>query len=466
MRTESPRRRRRGEGGPAPERRSRSRASPPSNPIRAGVGARAAALGVLVDVLCHGRSLRHCLDTHSPLPEGRDDALKKEICYGVLRRLRPLQRVLDTLLHRPLAPKDADLRVALLIGLYQLMYTRVSAHAAVATSAALGSHLGNPKATALINAVLRSFLRRRRELSGPIARAERPEHSHPRWLVTALRRAWPSRWREILSANDARPPMTLRVNARRTGRAEYLERLRARGIGANAAPHCDHGITLAQPANVTDLPGFLAGEVSVQDAAAQLAAPLLDPAPDARVLDACAAPGGKSAHLLEVNPQLRLVALDIDRERTQRLESTLARLDLTATVRCADAGEAAQWWDGLPYQRILLDAPCTATGVIRRHPDLKWLRRPEDAARLASRQLGLLASLWPLLARGGALLYATCSVLPTENDDVVTRFLADHPDAKPGAIDAVWGIATRHGRQIFPGEEAMDGFFYARLVKD
>ena len=439
--------------------------TPPSAPASAGIGARAAALDVLVEVLCHGRSLGHCLDTRSPLPERRDDALRKEICYGVLRRLRPLQSMLDTLLHRPLASKDGDVKVALLIGLYQLMYTRVSTHAAVATSAALGRHLGKPKATALINAVLRSFLRRRRELSGTIARAERPERSHPQWLVAALRRAWPSRWREILIANDAHPPLTLRVNALRTRRAEYLERLRGRGMEARSAPHCDHGITLARPVGVTELPGFLEGEVSVQDAAAQLAAPLLDPSPEARVLDACAAPGGKSAHLLEVNPSLRLTALDIDRKRAARIESTLARLELAATVHCADAGEPARWWDGLPYQFVLVDAPCTATGVIRRHPDLKWLRRPDDAARLAGQQLRLLASVWPLLARGGVLLYATCSVLPTENDDVVTRFLADHPDAKLGAIDAIWGIATRHGRQILPGEDGMDGFFYARLVK-
>ena len=440
---------------------------PPGAPAPAapGIGARTAALEVLIGVLCEGHSLGHCLDARSPLPERRDNALVKEICYGVLRRLRPLQHVLDALLHRPLASKDGDLRVALLIGLYQLMYTRVAAHAAVATSAALGPHLGKPRATALINAVLRSFLRRRRALSGAVARAERPEHSHPRWLVGALRDAWPSRWREILIANDAHPPMTLRVNALRSGRAEYLERLRARGIGASAAPHCEHGITLARPIDVTQVPGFLAGEVSVQDAAAQLAAPLLDPSPGARVLDACAAPGGKSAHLLETNPSLRLTALDIDPQRAGRIMNTLARLELTASVRCADAGEPARWWDGLPYRFILVDAPCTASGVIRRHPDLKWLRRPDDAARLAVRQLRLLASVWPLLARGGTLLYATCSVLPTENDVVVTRFLADHPDAKPGAIDAIWGIATRHGRQIIPGEDRMDGFYYARLVK-
>ena len=448
-------------GGPrigSPHTSARLRSCP-------GVEARAAALDVLIEVLHHGHSLSRCLEARPPLPERRDDALAREICYGVLRRLGPLQCVLDTLLHRPLASNDEDVKFALLIGLHQLMYTRVSAHAAVATSAALGRHLGKPRATALINGVLRSFLRRRRELSARVEQAERPELSHPCWLAAAIREAWPSRWREILRANDSRAPMTLRANALRNRREDYLERLRELGIEATPVPHCDHGITLNRPVDVMEVPGFLAGEVSVQDAAAQLAAPLLDPSPGARVLDACAAPGGKCAHLLEADPSLRLTALDIDRERTRRIQGTLERLGLTAAVHCADAREPARWWDGVPYRFILVDAPCSATGVIRRHPDLKWLRRPGDAERLASQQFHILASVWPLLARGGALLYATCSVLPTENDDVVTRFLADYPDAKLGAIDAIWGIATRHGRQILPGEDSMDGFFYARLVK-
>ena len=462
MRTDSKRPR----GGPA---RETPRVAPPRTPpslhSRSGVEARAAALEVLVEVLCHGHSLGRCFETRPPLPERRDNALVKEICYGVLRRLRPLEHVLETLLHRRLAADDRDVSIALLIGLYQLIYTRVGAHAAVSTSVALARHVGKPKASALVNGVLRNFLRRRKELTGRIARSESPERSHPQWLAAAVRDAWPSRWREVLLANDSHPPMTLRANALRKRREDYLERLRELGIEARPAPHCDHGITLNRPVDVMEVPGFLAGEVSVQDAAAQLAAPLLDPSPGARVLDACAAPGGKCAHLLETDPSLRLTALDIDRERTRRIEGTLERLGLSAAVHCADARESARWWDGVPYRFILVDAPCSATGVIRRHPDLKWLRRPGDADRLASQQFRILASVWPLLARGGALLYATCSVLPTENDDVVTRFLADHPDAKPGAIDAIWGIATRHGRQILPGEDGMDGFFYARLVK-
>ena len=430
-----------------------------------GIGARAAALGVLVEVLRDGRSLGRSLDARPALAERRDDALAKELCYGVLRRRRGLEAVLGVLLRRRLKARDTDVKIALLIGLYQLIYTRVAPHAAVATSAALGRQLGKPRATALINAVLRTYLRRRGELAGLVAHAAAPERSHPRWLVDAIRGAWPARWRDILRANDEAPPMTLRVNSARGRREEYLERLHGLAVKARPAPHCDDGITLCRPCDVREVPGFRSGEVSVQDAAAQLAAPLLAPAHGARVLDACAAPGGKTAHLLERRPTLRLTALDIDPARTRRIESTLERLDLRATVHCADAGEPGRWWDGLDFDHILIDAPCSATGIVRRRPDLKWLRRPEDPARLAERQLRLIARTWPLLARGGSLLYATCSILPTENDDVITRFLAVQRDAGVHAIDAIWGVATGHGRQTLPGDDGMDGFYYARLVK-
>ena len=450
--------RRKGRSAAAPRDPSPSR-NPP------GLGARAAALEVLIAVLHEGRSLGRCLEERPPMPEARDNALAREICYGVLRHRQLLEEVLGALLHRRMPARDRDLRIALLIGLYQLMCMRVGPHAAVSTSAGLARHLGKPRATALVNAVLRTFIRRRPALAGLIARAGRAEGSHPRWLAEAIREAWPKRWRDILRANDAHPPMTLRVNAARLRREAYVERLDALGIAAQAAPHCEHGVTLARPRDVAQVPGFLAGEVSVQDAAAQLAAALLDPAKGERVLDACAAPGGKSAHLLETRPSLRLTALDIDPARSRRIADTLQRLGLEATVRCADAGEAREWWDGLPYHRILLDAPCSASGVIRRHPDLKWLRRSGDPERLASLAFRLLERVWPLLARGGSLLYATCSILPTENDDVIARFLADRRDAKVGVIEAPWGCATHHGRQILPGDDGMDGFYYARLVK-
>ena len=430
-----------------------------------GLRARAAALEILRQVLCEGRSLARCLEARPELPDRRDDALAKEICFGVLRRRSSLAHALTALLRRRLAADDTDVEIALLIGLYQLIYTRVGPHAAVSTSVSLARHLEKPRATALVNGVLRNFLRRRGELSAGIARAGRPERSHPRWLVDAIRRAWPTRWRDILHANDARAPMTLRVNAARIGRERYLDRLREHAVPAWPVPHCEQAITLARPLDVSELPGFLAGEVSVQDAAAQLAAPLLDPAAGTRVLDACAAPGGKTAHLLERCPSLELTAVDIDRNRAGRIESTLARLGFPARIRCADAASPGEWWDGRDFHHVLLDAPCSATGVIRRHPDLRWLRRPEDPGRLARRQSRLLEGTWPLLARGGTLLYATCSILPSENDDVIARFLAAHRDARVGPNHAMWGIATGHGRQILPGDDGMDGFYYALLVK-
>ena len=430
-----------------------------------GLGPRAAALDLILAVLRDGRSLRRCLESRTTLPDRRDEALAQEICYGVLRRRRQLESVLDALLRHPLRKRDADVQVALLIGIYQLLHTRVGPHAAVITTAALGRQIGKPWAIGVINGVLRTFLRRRGELAERIARGADAEHSHPRWLVDATRKAWPERWRDILRANDEHPPMTLRVNATRIGREEYLARLHALRIEAWPAPHCEHGITLHRARTVLELPGFPSGEVSVQDAAAQLAAPLLDPSAGARVLDACAAPGGKAAHLLERRPDLRLTAIDIDPDRLGRARDNLERLGLRATLMRADACEPGGWWDGLDYDHILVDAPCSAIGVIRRHPDLKWLRRPEDPERLAQRPALLLSRTWPTLARRGSLLYATCSILPSENDEVIARFLATHRDARACDLPAAWGTATLHGRQILPGEAGMDGFYYALLVK-
>ena len=435
-----------------------------SHPVP-GVGPRAAALDIVLAVLRDGRSLRRGLEARATQPDRRDEALVRELCYGVLRRRRQLEGVLDALMRRPLKRRDADVEVALLIGIYQLLHTRTTAHAALATSAALGRRIGKPWATGLINGVLRAFLRQRGDLTERIARGADAERSHPRWLVDATRKAWPDHWRDILRVNDEHPPMTLRVNPTRTGRDAYLARLRARAIAAWPAPHCAQGITLERARTVSELPGFHSGEVSVQDAAAQLAAPLLDPPAGARVLDACAAPGGKAAHLLERRPGLRLTAIDIDADRLGRLRTDLERLGLRATLKRADAREPGGWWDGRDYDHVLIDSPCSATGVIRRHPDLKWLRRPEDPARLAQRQALLLSRTWPTLAPRGSLLYATCSILPSENDEVIARFLATHRDARALDIPAAWGVATLHGRQILPGEAGMDGFYYALLFK-
>ena len=259
--------------------------------------------------------------------------------------------------------------------------------------------------------------------------------------------------------------MAIRVNSRRAGRDAYLAELRNAGIPATPAPHADQGLVLASPMEVTALPGFRMGAVSIQDTAAQLAAPLLDVRAGHYVLDACAAPGGKAAHLLEISPAARLVAVDKDPGRLVHVSSTLERLGLQAQVTTGDAGDPGTFWDGRPFDRILLDAPCSGTGVIRRHPDIKILRRPSDIARMAEEQSRMLAGLWPLFAPGGKLLYATCSVLPEENAHRIDAFLGVHPDARLVPIQAPWGRDTGAGRQILPGEDGMDGFFYALLEK-
>jgi len=428
---------------------------------------REAAVAVLVDVLGRGRSLTASLDEPGRCAEGgRDRAFTRELCYGVLRWLPRLQTCLDRLLDKPLRDKDTVVRAALLLGLYQLMYTRVAEHAAVAESVSLVRGGGSPWAAGLVNAVLRNFQRRREQLTADLSTSEVARYAHASWLVNATREAWPRDWREILEAGNQRPPMSLRVNARRCSRQEYLQNVAGGTMEASPITHTDHGVRLHQALDVGKVPGFAQGLVSVQDGAAQLCANLLDVRPGMRVLDACAAPGGKCAHILERQSEVaELVAVDCDNDRLMRVEHNLQRLSLQATLLCADAGEPEHWWNGALFQRILIDAPCSGTGVIRRHPDIKLHRRPADIDALADAQQRLLGALWPLLAPQGRLLYATCSYLPRENDHVLAGFLAKHPDAVGGPMPTTWGRATRHGRQVLPGEDTMDGFYYAMLGK-
>ncbi len=374
-----------------------------------------------------------------------------DLSYGVLRRLGLLDKLLALLLERPLT--DPAIRYLLLVGLYELLEGRTPAYAAVNEAVAAAPR----RASGLVNAVLRNFLRRRKALlqaalADPVAR-----WNHPAWWIARLKEEYPEDWQAILDAANRHPPMTLRINRRRTDVQAYLDRLSERGLEAKQTGEC--ALTLEKPVPVSELPGFAEGLVSVQDLGAQYAAPLLDCQDGMRVLDACAAPGGKTAHLLERH-DLELVALDRDAARLERVQDNLARLGLTATVRAADAGSPNVWWDGSPYDRILLDAPCTASGVVRRHPDGKWLKRADDATLLAKRQGQLLESLWPLLRPGGKLLYTTCSLFGTENREVVRTFLEHHPEAKEEPLDLAGG---RQG-QLLP-DSHHDGFFYARLVK-
>ena len=421
---------------------------------------RALAARVNAAVVSAGESLDRALAA-APIDDARDAALLRAISYGALRWHDRVQWQVEQLLSRPLSRRDVELAGLLRVGLFQLQWLRIPDHAAVAATVAAAAILGVGRAKGLVNAVLRRFLRERETLDSRMQASREALVSHPRWLIDLLEADWPDRAEAILAANNAPPPMWLRVNRLRTTTAAYLERLAADGIEASAAAGLASAVMLTEPRPAATLPGFAAGDVSVQDAGAQLAAGFLDPRPGQRVLDACAAPGGKAAHLLETCPQIeRLVALDRDRERLAALESGIARLGLSVTPVHGDAAEPAQWWDGEPFDRILLDAPCSALGVIRRHPDIKRLRRPDDVPAMAARQARMLAALWPLLAPGGRLLYVTCTVARRENHAQIERFLEATTDA---ALEPR-GAGTP--RQIHPGEANMDGFYYACLQKN
>jgi 16S rRNA (cytosine967-C5)-methyltransferase len=422
---------------------------------------------IVAEVLTQGHSLTACAPDHlASLRDPRDRALAHELAYGGLRWWTQLQFLLGTLLKQPLKPKDSDIQALLLVGLYQLMHLRIPSHAAVAATVAASRLLNKGWAAALINAVLRNFLRKREQLTHAVEASVEASHAHPRWILEALRQAWPEQWRDIVAQNNRRPPMFLRVNALKSTREDYLLRLSEAGIKAEAAPFTSHGIRLTKPQDVTRLPGFAEGEASVQDAAAQLAAPLLDVQTGQRVLDACAAPGGKTAHLFETCPGLgQLIAVEKDAGRMGALRDTLQRLQIKAETILADAGDLSAWWDGQAFDRILLDAPCSGSGVIRRHPDLKCLKRASDIPQLAAAQLRLLEALWPLLGKGGKLLYVTCSVFPSENQEPIQQFLNQRHDAERLPIPAPWGHETPAGRQVLPGAADMDGFFFALLAK-
>ncbi len=429
--------------------------------------ARSFALQALLKVLNEGHSLSRALAERSTLlSDPREQGLAGELCHGVLRWLPQLEAIIEKCVHRPMKARDRDLRIVLLLGIYQLLHTRIPPHAVLAETVALAETLGKGWAKGFVNGTLRGLQREQAQILAAIELSPIAAHAHPAWLIEALKAAWPAHWKAVLQANLARAPMTLRVNLQHQSREHYLERLAEAGHRGQAAEHAETAIHLDEPCAVQALPGFAEGDVSVQDAAAQLAAPLLDPQAGQRVLDACAAPGGKTAHLLEHAPAIKLLtALESDPERIPRLQENLQRLKLQADTRCADAIKVADWWDGQPYDRILVDAPCSGTGVIRRHPDIKVLRRASDVPRLAKTQHQLLEALWPLLARNGVLLYATCSTLPEENQRLAQDFLDQHDDAEAQIIDADWGLGRAPGRQILPAEDGMDGFFYARFRK-
>lgn len=427
------------------------------------MNSRLVAARVLSRVLQNGQSLTAALDNVVPAVEsGKDRAFVQALCYGVCRYYHRLDFILSQLLDKPL--KDVEVKSLILIGLYQLQFMRVKPHAAVSETVAAARK--KPWAKSLVNAVLRNYQREQERIEQQVDQQLSAAVSHPRWLIDQIRQDWPQQSAQLFLENNRQPPMVLRVNQARTSREQYLRQLAEHDIGATPVAFCASAIMLDKPVSVDMLPGFDQGLVSVQDTAAQLAAQLLDVRAGQRVLDVCAAPGGKAAHILESQPQLNeLVAVDIDAARMQRVNENLQRLKLEARLLVGDAATPETWWDGMPFDRILLDAPCSALGVIRRHPDIKLLRRDEDIAQLQALQKNILSAVWPLLATGGILLYATCSVLKRENELQIQAFLAEHSDAAQVPIDAGWGSPREFGRQIFTGESAMDGFYYARIVK-
>ena len=426
---------------------------------------RAATAEVIAGVL-RGQSLSVLLPEYSDKVDDKDRALLKQLCFGTMRWYPQIALLLKQLVQKPLREKDLEIQGLLACGLYQLLHMRIPEHAIINETVAASEKLKRRWAKGLVNAVLRNFQRQQSALMAAQTDNAVFAAAHPKWLLHKIADSWPQYQEEIIAANNAQAPMVLRVNALHNSRAEYLDLLDQSGIEANATDYSMQGVMLATAREVTELPEFSQGSVSVQDEAAQLAASLLDLQAGQSVLDACCAPGGKTCHILESQQDLgSVLAIDLEPRRLNRVKENLARLNLNATLKAADAADTEKWWDGSPFDRILLDAPCSATGVIRRHPDIKILRKPADIVKLSDIQHRLLESLWKTLADKGVLLYATCSILAEENDQVIQQFLQNHADASLLMIDADWGMATDFGRQLLPTINGNDGFYYARLQK-
>lgn len=424
---------------------------------------RAQGAKVLAAVMLDGRSLNDALPAaQQALPNPKDKALLQALCFGTLRQYRLLDTTLASLMTKPLTGKTAIVQQLLILGLYQLFFSRIPAHAAVAETVGAAALLGHSKLKGLVNGVLRNAERQGQPLLDNAGRKKVVASLHPDWLLKRIQHAYPEQWSEIISANNTQAPLWLRVNSSQQSAAQYQQKLSEAGIESESNDSLTSALLLADAVDVAALPGFADGAVSVQDGAAQFAAQLLAAEAGERILDACAAPGGKTAHLLE-SAEVAVTALDVSAERLKRVEENLNRLGLKATLVAADA-TGRDWWDGQPYDRILLDAPCSATGVIRRHPDIRWLRRDTDIAELAALQRQILDNCWAMLRPGGTLLYATCSLLPEENQQQIAAFLARHGDATLVPIHADESTATP-GWQILPGQQQMDGFFYARVLK-
>lgn len=421
---------------------------------------RAAAANVLFQVVDKGHSLSHALPAAQKTIRPRDHALLQEICYGALRYLPRLESIANELMENPLKGKKRVFHHLILVGIYQLSFMRIPSHAAVAETVEGTKTLRGPSLSGLINAVLRSYLRDQEELDEKAVSHNAGKYGHPSWILKMLQESYPDQWEQLVEANNSKAPMWLRVNRQHHTRDKYVELLKNENIEYTLHPEAADAIKLAAPCDVTLLPGFDRGWVSVQDAAAQLSVDYLTPKDGELILDCCAAPGGKTAHILEHTNDTEVVAIDCDIKRLDRVYDNLERLQLRADVICGDARYPEEWWMGDKFDRILLDAPCSATGVIRRHPDIKWLRRASDIDALAELQSEIMDAMWRQLKEGGTMVYATCSITPQENVLQVKAFLERTENATLVGSDI-----ENPGRQILPGEEDMDGFYYAVLVK-
>lgn len=444
---------------------------------------RALASQLVYEVLQNGRSLSQVLPIFkSKCKNAQDGALVQAMAFGVIRWFPRLHFMINQLLQKPLKSKDSEILYLIAVGIYQLMDMQIAEHAAVSETVAATKEINKIWAKGLVNAVLRSYQRQAQSLQQSIQHNIEAYYAHPQWLIDEIKTSWPNEWKSILEANNQLPPLYLRINLQKTTREAYLNELLAINIEAEIIPYTEVGLLLKSPLDITTLPGFKEGLFSVQDIAAQFAAGLLDLSSSLstsstlsslssssltplRILDACAAPGGKTAHILETKPNSELLALDISPTRTKLISENLQRLQLKAQVITNDANNPKAWWDQQLFDRILLDAPCSATGVIRRHPDIKYLRKPIDIQQMAEQQDHLLNALWPLLRPGGILVYATCSILAEENSKRIEKFLSCQTDAQILPFDLPIGIEQTIGYQLLPGQNNTDGFYYARIKK-
>lgn len=421
---------------------------------------RSMAAQAVEQVVEKGQSLSNVLPALQQKVADKDKALLQELCFGVLRTLSQLEWMIQQLMERPMTGKQRTVHYLIMVGFYQLLHTRIPPHAALAETVEGAVVIKRPQLKGLINGVLRQFQRRQEELLSEFSQSEL-RFLHPSWLVKRIKNAWPQQWEAILEANNQRPPMWLRVNRNHHTRDAWLDLLAEAGMTGFTHPDYPDAVRLETPATVLALPGFEQGWVTVQDASAQGCMRYLQPENGEQILDLCCAPGGKTTHILEVAPQANVLAVDVDEKRLSRVYDNLKRLGMKATVKQGDGRYPEQWCGEQLFDRILLDAPCSATGVIRRHPDIKWLRRDRDINELAQLQAEILDAIWAHLKPGGTLVYATCSILPEENSQQIAAFLKRTPDAHL----SVTGTSEQPGQQNLPGAEEGDGFFYAKLSK-